>query len=56
MAIVPSRGQLKLLGRNGHDRTPLFRDPFRKLASSHRRMRVSSSRPHMQSTTAAEPM
>jgi bifunctional non-homologous end joining protein LigD len=25
---------LKLLSRNGHDRTPLFRGPFRKLASS----------------------
>src|SRR5262249_61542313 len=33
---LPSRGQLKLLSRNGHDRTPLFRGPFRKLASSGR--------------------
>ena len=36
VAIVPSRGQLRLLSRNGHDRTPLFRCPFRKLASSSR--------------------
>ncbi|TMJ84918.1 MAG: hypothetical protein E6G79_08760 [Alphaproteobacteria bacterium] len=36
VAIVPSRGQLKLLSRNGHDRTPLFRVPFRKLALSGR--------------------
>src|SRR5437764_14839111 len=33
VAILPGRGQLKLLSRNGHDRTPLFRGPFRKLAS-----------------------
>jgi len=36
VAIIPSRGSLKLLSRNGHDRTPLFRTPFRKLASSGR--------------------
>jgi bifunctional non-homologous end joining protein LigD len=36
VAIVPGRGQLKLLSRNGHDRTPLFRGPFRKLASRSR--------------------
>ena len=36
VAIIPSRGALKLLSRNGHDRTPLFRTPFRKLASSGR--------------------
>src|SRR5689334_13220603 len=34
VAIIPGRGSLKLLSRNGHDRTPLFRGPFRKLASS----------------------
>jgi len=36
VAIIPGRGSLKLLSRNGHDRTPLFRGPFRKLASSGR--------------------
>src|SRR5437763_13421702 len=33
MAIVPGRGQLKLISRNGFDRTPLFRGPFRKLSA-----------------------
>src|SRR5215471_14478489 len=36
VAIVPSRGQLKLLSRNGHDRTPLFREPFRSLSANGR--------------------
>ena len=36
VAIVSSRGQLRLLSRNGHDGTPLFRSPFRKLASCSR--------------------
>src|SRR5437764_9119520 len=36
IAIVPSRGKLKLLSRNGHDRTPLFRSPFQGLAGSGR--------------------
>jgi bifunctional non-homologous end joining protein LigD len=34
VAIVPSRGQLKLLSRNGHDRTPLFHEPFRSLSAN----------------------
>lgn len=38
IAIVPSRGELKLISRNGYDRTPLFRGPFRKLAASGRRI------------------
>src|SRR5947207_15268989 len=38
VAIMPGVGSLKLLSRNGHDRTPLFRGPFRKLASSGRRI------------------
>src|SRR5207248_2587743 len=33
LAIIPGRGQLKLLSRNGYDRTPLFRDPFRSLTA-----------------------
>ena len=33
MAIVPGRGQLKLLSRNGFDRTPLFWGPFRELSA-----------------------
>src|SRR5437763_17018956 len=36
IAIIPSRGQLKLLSRNGHDRTRLFRGPFQSLASNGR--------------------
>ena len=36
IAIVPGRGQLKLLSRNGFDRTPLFRGPFRKLSAAGR--------------------
>jgi len=36
IAIVPGRGQLKLLSRNGHDRTPVFRGPFRSLAAAGR--------------------
>jgi bifunctional non-homologous end joining protein LigD len=38
IAIVPGRGQLKLISRNGFDRTPLFRGPFRKLAAKGRRI------------------
>lgn len=34
VAIVTARGSLKLLSRNGIDRTPLFRDPFRSLAEA----------------------
>jgi hypothetical protein len=37
LAMVPGREQLKLISRNGFDRTPLFRAPFRKLAASGRR-------------------
>ena len=36
IAIVPGRGQLKLISRNGYDRTPLFRGPFRKLSATGR--------------------
>ncbi len=36
IAIVPGRGQLKLLSHNGFDRTPLFRGPFRKLSAAGR--------------------
>ena len=36
IVIIPGRGSLKLLSRNGHDRTPFFRGPFRQLASSGR--------------------
>src|SRR5207248_4662457 len=36
IAIAPGRGQLKLISRNGYDRTPLFRGPFRKLTASDR--------------------
>jgi bifunctional non-homologous end joining protein LigD len=36
IAMVLGRGQLKLISRNGFDRTPLFRGPFRKLAASGR--------------------
>jgi bifunctional non-homologous end joining protein LigD len=36
VAMIPDRGQLRLISRNGHDRTPLFRGPFRKLALSGR--------------------
>src|SRR5437763_3482723 len=36
VAIIAGRGSLKLLSRNGHDRTPLFRTPFRSLAASGR--------------------
>jgi bifunctional non-homologous end joining protein LigD len=32
VAIVTARGSLKLLSRNGHDRTPTFRNPFRDSA------------------------
>lgn len=31
MPII-ARGDLKLMNRNGHDRTALFRQPFEKLA------------------------
>jgi len=34
IAIVPGRGQLKLISRKGYDRTPLFRGPFRKLSAT----------------------
>jgi bifunctional non-homologous end joining protein LigD len=34
--MLLGRGQLKLISRNGFDRTPLFRGPFRKLAASGR--------------------
>jgi bifunctional non-homologous end joining protein LigD len=34
VAIVTRRGSLKLLSRNGIDRTRLFRDPFRTLAAA----------------------
>jgi bifunctional non-homologous end joining protein LigD len=34
VAIVTERGALKLLSRNGLDRTRLFRDPFRALAAA----------------------
>ena len=33
VAIVAGGGQLKLISRNGYDRTPLFRGLFRKLAA-----------------------
>jgi bifunctional non-homologous end joining protein LigD len=33
VAVLDSRGGLKLISRNGHDRTPLFRTPFRELLS-----------------------
>jgi bifunctional non-homologous end joining protein LigD len=36
VAIIPGRGSLKLLSRNGHDRTPLFHVPFRSLAANGR--------------------
>src|SRR5205823_7371864 len=36
MAIVPGRDQLKLISRNGFDRTPLFRGPFRELSAQGR--------------------
>ena len=38
IAIVPARGKLKLLSRNGHDRTALFRGPFRELVAQGRAM------------------
>jgi bifunctional non-homologous end joining protein LigD len=31
IAILPGRDQLRLLSRNGYDRTPQFREPFRPL-------------------------
>ena len=34
IAIVPGHGQLRLLSRNGHDRTALFREPFRPLVDA----------------------
>lgn len=34
VAIIPPRGELRLLSRNGYDRTPLFREPFRPLADA----------------------
>jgi bifunctional non-homologous end joining protein LigD len=33
VAVLDGRGGLKLISRNGHDRTPLFRTPFRDLLS-----------------------
>jgi bifunctional non-homologous end joining protein LigD len=36
VAIIPGRGSLKLLSRNGHDRTRLFREPFRSLSANGR--------------------
>jgi bifunctional non-homologous end joining protein LigD len=36
IAIVPGRGQLKLISRNGYDRTPVFRGPFGDLVESGR--------------------
>jgi bifunctional non-homologous end joining protein LigD len=36
IAIATSRGQLKLLSRNGNDRTPMFRGPFRSLSAQGR--------------------
>jgi bifunctional non-homologous end joining protein LigD len=36
IAIVSGRGQLKLISRNGHDRTPLFRGPFQELSAQGR--------------------
>ena len=36
VAIITGRRSVKLLSRNGHDRTPLFRSPFQELATSGR--------------------
>src|SRR4051794_29343268 len=36
IAVVPGGGQLKLISRNGFDRTPLFRASFGQLAASGR--------------------
>ena len=33
VAVLDGRGGLKLISRNGRDRTPLFRTPFRDLLS-----------------------
>src|SRR6266581_7009753 len=38
VAIVDGRGGLKLISRNGRDRTPLFREPFRDLLPLGREM------------------
>jgi bifunctional non-homologous end joining protein LigD len=34
VAIVPGYGQLRLLSRNGHDRSAAFREPFRRLVDA----------------------
>jgi bifunctional non-homologous end joining protein LigD len=38
IAVIDARGQLSLISRNGFDRTPLFRAPFRKLAAAGREL------------------
>jgi bifunctional non-homologous end joining protein LigD len=38
VAIITGHGQLRLLSRNGHDRTPLFCEPFRSLAANGRQI------------------
>ena len=34
LAVVAGPGSLQLISRNGYDRTPLFREPFRTLAAT----------------------
>jgi bifunctional non-homologous end joining protein LigD len=38
IAVIAASGQLSLISRNGFDRTPLFRAPFRKLAATDREL------------------
>jgi bifunctional non-homologous end joining protein LigD len=38
LIAIAQSGELKLISRNGYDRTPLFSGPFRKLAASGRRI------------------
>jgi ATP-dependent DNA ligase len=54
LAIVAG-SELRLISRNGHDRTPLFRAPFDKLAAAGCRRSFSTARSRCP-TSAASPI